>query len=217
VNESIAYHHVQSRRCLAAVHGIRSILAEREELLREVNTLRALLKPGQMTVRAAQPLNDQVLDLIEHEQEFIDSLNKEKTRQQSSESPDQIRTDSDNSANIIVPHVEYSRDAAIQFEDVNSGPVVLSNIQADYELWKDLDTVLPMSIDLRGGEYPVNDMVATDLQMPTLDIPEPSTIQHMHCAVPDEMFLLNGSGNPNLHSHTTNGPESIDNLAFYIS
>jgi hypothetical protein len=197
VNESISYHQKQSRRSLSAVHGIRSLVAERDELLDEVNSLRALLKPGGMGARIAQPLNDHVLELLQHEQEFVDSLNNATSRQHSSESPDQIRTDSDNPGNMMMPHAEYPQDTGISFEDEHGGAGVLSDIPGDYQFWEDLDTILPMSIDLR--EYPINDVVAPDLQGPSLEIPQPSTVQHLHRATSDEMFLLDENGNRHLH------------------
>ncbi|KAF7593231.1 hypothetical protein BBP40_011772 [Aspergillus hancockii] len=97
VDESISYHRTQNRRCLDAIQGLRALIAERDELLNEVNALRTLIEPGDINLKVARPMSSQVTGFLQHELEFADSLKRTTdTRETSTESPGQTRTDSDN-------------------------------------------------------------------------------------------------------------------------
>jgi hypothetical protein len=64
VDASIAQHKAQQAKNLRASHAIRSLISEREDLLREVNTLRALCQPGACVSRQGQPIDPVVLKML---------------------------------------------------------------------------------------------------------------------------------------------------------
>ncbi|KAJ5736960.1 uncharacterized protein N7483_002085 [Penicillium malachiteum] len=64
VDASIAHHKTQQTKCDQAASTIRKLLAERDELLKEVNSLRALYRPGTSIPRQAVPVDLGVLELL---------------------------------------------------------------------------------------------------------------------------------------------------------
>ncbi|KAJ5257047.1 hypothetical protein N7478_013151 [Penicillium angulare] len=82
VDESISHHKAQQARCDQAVTAIQALMAERDELLREVNNLRTLYQPDASVPRQAQPVDPAVLEVMAestrsneaHETQNIDDL-----------------------------------------------------------------------------------------------------------------------------------------------
>lgn len=64
VDASIAQHKAQQARIAQTTHAIQSLMAEREALLREVNSIRAMCQPGACVPRQAQPIDPAVLDML---------------------------------------------------------------------------------------------------------------------------------------------------------
>lgn len=64
VDASIAQHKAQQAKNLRATHAIRSLISEREDLLREVNTLRAMCQPGACVSRQGRPIDPVVLKML---------------------------------------------------------------------------------------------------------------------------------------------------------
>jgi hypothetical protein len=64
VDASIAYHHTQQTRCLRVNQALQSMMTERDDLLREVNGLRALCQPGTCVPRQARPVDPTVLGML---------------------------------------------------------------------------------------------------------------------------------------------------------
>lgn len=64
VDASISYHRAQQARCLRTNQALQSILTERDDLLREVNALRALCQPVTFVPRQARPVDPAVLGMM---------------------------------------------------------------------------------------------------------------------------------------------------------
>lgn len=64
VDASISHHKAQDAKCLQASQAIQALLAEREDLLREVNALRALCQPGACIPRQARPIDPGMLETL---------------------------------------------------------------------------------------------------------------------------------------------------------
>lgn len=64
VDASIAQHKAQQSRNIQAVHAIQELMSEREDLLREVNSLRAICQPGACVSRQAQPIDPAVVKML---------------------------------------------------------------------------------------------------------------------------------------------------------
>lgn len=64
VEASIAQHKAQQTRNLQVAHAIQALMVEREDLLREVNSLRATCQPGPCVPRQAQPIDPVVLAML---------------------------------------------------------------------------------------------------------------------------------------------------------
>jgi hypothetical protein len=47
------------------------LLAERDELLNEVNALRTIIALGNVNIQVTRPLISPVMDFMQHEQEFV--------------------------------------------------------------------------------------------------------------------------------------------------
>ncbi|KAH7055758.1 hypothetical protein B0J12DRAFT_429662 [Macrophomina phaseolina] len=71
VNESIAHHKKQRAERLAAAREIRCFLAEREDLLAEVNSWRTRFGPIGAELRQGQPLSENARDLLKVEDEVF--------------------------------------------------------------------------------------------------------------------------------------------------
>ncbi|KAJ5117414.1 hypothetical protein N7448_011046 [Penicillium atrosanguineum] len=70
VDASIAQHKAQQARIAQATRAIQSLIAEREALLREVNSIRAMYQPGTRVPRQAQPIDPAVLDMLQGRNEL---------------------------------------------------------------------------------------------------------------------------------------------------
>ncbi|KAJ5611013.1 hypothetical protein N7510_007732 [Penicillium lagena] len=66
IDASISYHKTQQSRCSRATETINALIAERNDLLQEVNALRALYRSGACEPRQARPLNPTVQDMLAH-------------------------------------------------------------------------------------------------------------------------------------------------------
>lgn len=64
VDASIAQHKAQQAKITQATYAIQSLMAEREALLREVNSIRAICQPGACVPRQAEPIDPAVLDML---------------------------------------------------------------------------------------------------------------------------------------------------------
>ncbi|KAJ5195031.1 uncharacterized protein N7498_008469 [Penicillium cinerascens] len=64
VDASIAQHKAQEARIAQATRALQSLMAEREALLREVNSIRAMCQPGACVPLQAQPIDPAVLDML---------------------------------------------------------------------------------------------------------------------------------------------------------
>ncbi|KAJ5298543.1 uncharacterized protein N7443_006663 [Penicillium atrosanguineum] len=64
VDASIAQHKAQQTKNLQAVHTIQKLMSEREDLLRETNSLRAICQPGTRVSRQAQPIDPAVVKML---------------------------------------------------------------------------------------------------------------------------------------------------------
>ena len=64
MDASISYHRAQQTRCEKATSTIQALLAERDDLIREVNSLRSLYSPGASVPRQALPIDPAVLGLL---------------------------------------------------------------------------------------------------------------------------------------------------------
>lgn len=64
VDASISHHKAQGARLHHASHAIQALLDEREDLLREVNALRALCHPDACIPRQARPIDRDVLENV---------------------------------------------------------------------------------------------------------------------------------------------------------
>lgn len=64
VDASISYHRAQQARCQKATSTIQALLAERDDLIREVNSLRSLYSPGASVPRQALPIDSALLDFL---------------------------------------------------------------------------------------------------------------------------------------------------------
>jgi hypothetical protein len=149
VSESIAYHRAQDKQCLAGIRGIQALLAERDELLEEVNSLRVLLQPGAITStttagRAARPLADEVVEFVRREGE-INRINSEAMRRQSRQdscsttSPDQINysPDGDMTGNRAMEIQQQHQQGHLDM--LAGGPDLLGDVPEDFDFWEDID------------------------------------------------------------------------------
>ncbi|KAJ6096076.1 hypothetical protein N7486_006822 [Penicillium sp. IBT 16267x] len=64
VDASISHHKTQQARCEQATSAVKALLAERDDLLKEVNDLRSLCQPGASVPRQARPIDPAVLELL---------------------------------------------------------------------------------------------------------------------------------------------------------
>jgi len=64
VDASISHHKAQQARCDQATGAVKALLAERDDLLKEVNGLRSLCQPGTSVPRQARPIDPAVLELL---------------------------------------------------------------------------------------------------------------------------------------------------------
>lgn len=64
VDASIAYHHTQQARCDRVNQALQFMIAERDELLREVNHLRDICHHGSCVPRQARPIDPAVLAML---------------------------------------------------------------------------------------------------------------------------------------------------------
>lgn len=64
VDASISHHKAQNARYLQATRTIHALMAERDDLLREVNGLRVLCQPGACVPRQVQPIGPAVLEVL---------------------------------------------------------------------------------------------------------------------------------------------------------
>lgn len=64
VDESISHHKAQNARYLQATRTIHALMAERDDLLREVNGLRVLCKPDACVPRQVQPIDPAVREML---------------------------------------------------------------------------------------------------------------------------------------------------------
>ncbi|QKX58227.1 uncharacterized protein TRUGW13939_05348 [Talaromyces rugulosus] len=149
VNESIAYHRAQDKQCLAGIRGIQALLAERDELLEEVNSLRVLLQPGAITTtsagRVARPLADEVVEFVRREAE-INRINSEAMIRQSRQdscsttSPDQnnYSPDGDTTRNRAMEiHQQHHQQSHLDM--LAGGPDLLGDVPEDFDFWEDID------------------------------------------------------------------------------
>lgn len=65
IDESIAHHTAQRESCLRATREIQLLQAERDELISEVNALRASYLPGQVNLRQARPVDVELLQALD--------------------------------------------------------------------------------------------------------------------------------------------------------
>lgn len=64
MDASISHHKAQQARCDQATSAVKALLAERDDLLREVNGLRSLCQPGTSVPRQARPIDPAVLEFL---------------------------------------------------------------------------------------------------------------------------------------------------------
>ncbi|KAJ5525164.1 hypothetical protein N7494_011814 [Penicillium frequentans] len=64
VDASISHHKAQQRRCDQATSAVKALLAERDDLLKEINGLRSLCQPGTSVPRQARPIDPAVLEIL---------------------------------------------------------------------------------------------------------------------------------------------------------
>lgn len=64
MDASISHHKAQQARCDQATSAVKALLAERDDLLKEVNGLRSLCQPGTSVPRQARPIDPAVLELL---------------------------------------------------------------------------------------------------------------------------------------------------------
>ncbi|KAJ6113610.1 hypothetical protein N7523_006927 [Penicillium sp. IBT 18751x] len=70
VDASIAHHRVQQSKIIQAVLAIQELMSERDELLREVNSLRSICQPGTCVLRQAQPIDPAVVKMLADQNEL---------------------------------------------------------------------------------------------------------------------------------------------------
>ncbi|KAJ5670350.1 uncharacterized protein N7477_005713 [Penicillium maclennaniae] len=64
VDASIAQHKAQQSRIIQAVLAVQELMSERDDLLLEVNRLRAICQPGTFVLRQAQPIDPAVVKML---------------------------------------------------------------------------------------------------------------------------------------------------------
>ena len=64
VDASVSYHKVQQAKQDQATSAIRALMAERDDLLRELNALRSLCEPTTAVPRQARPIEPAVLEML---------------------------------------------------------------------------------------------------------------------------------------------------------
>ncbi|KAJ5568195.1 hypothetical protein N7450_010681 [Penicillium hetheringtonii] len=64
VDASISYHRVQEERSHQAACVIQDLISERDDLLRELNTLRSLCQPGDCVPRQPRPIDPAVVAML---------------------------------------------------------------------------------------------------------------------------------------------------------
>lgn len=64
VDASVAYHKAQQAKLEKAINAIQELMAERDDLLQELNTLRPLCEPVTTTLRHARPIDPAVLAML---------------------------------------------------------------------------------------------------------------------------------------------------------
>ncbi|OGE55801.1 hypothetical protein PENARI_c004G04271 [Penicillium arizonense] len=74
VDASITYHRAQQARYLQVTQALQSLMTERDDLLREVNGLRALCHPGTCIPRQARPVDPAVLGMLGSKLLVVDPL-----------------------------------------------------------------------------------------------------------------------------------------------
>ncbi|KAE8150828.1 hypothetical protein BDV25DRAFT_139424 [Aspergillus avenaceus] len=188
VEESISYHRVQDQRCLYAVDGIRALLAERDELLGEVNALRTLFKPDEIDVRVAKPIDDHVLDLLRHERELVQNGIRASKGAEPSESSDRERTYGNNpESSSALPQRQICGRTSNMVEFTGQGLPgdldPLAQLQGDDELWEDLGPLPALPVELQGAEFLSHDLDCGSDLIPSLNaILQPPQQRPLHTA-----------------------------------
>lgn len=185
VQESIHYHRVQNRRCRAAVTGILSLMEERDDLLKELNALRALVNPGAET-RSARPIHGEVLELLKHENEFTDHHTATTTvSQEPSEDSSHADTDTGGSKNSPAMKVtEGPRTTDMPPVMVGNDSVFVDSLPVSFGPWSGPDTVQSLPSDLSAPNYN-GDAVSINQQ--------PSGTQQTLPISPNDFASVNGS------------------------
>lgn len=124
---------------------MQALLAERDELLEEVNSLRALLQPGAATGRVARPLADEAVEFMRRGAEINrmhkDGMTGMRARQDSSAttSPDQnFSPDGDVTRNNAM-EIQQLQDQQGHLDMLAGGPDLLGDVPEDFDFWEDID------------------------------------------------------------------------------
>ncbi|KAJ5347685.1 hypothetical protein MYU51_009633 [Penicillium brevicompactum] len=90
LDASIAYHQAQHAKCVRISQAFESMVAERDDLLQEINVLRALCHPGTYAPRQARPIDSAVLGMLaEDKLSTADPTNEHESIQSPTEAPSQ--------------------------------------------------------------------------------------------------------------------------------
>ncbi|CRG84234.1 hypothetical protein PISL3812_01547 [Talaromyces islandicus] len=207
VNESIAYHRTQDRHCLAGIRGIQALITERDELLEEVNSLRALLQPGATAGRVARPLADDVVEFMSLEAE-INKMNKDgmatlrSSRQDSSSttSPDQ-GPDGDSARNnaMEIQHQQLC-DQQEHLDMLAGGPDLLGDVPQDFDFWEDIDPTQAIPSGLQTSAFDIDTGINNEHPLP-IPIPQRPVENNMFHDAPRPFAFPNNLNQDRLMDH----------------
>lgn len=165
VNESIAYHRTQNKQCLAGIRGIQALLAERNELLEEVNSLRVLLQPGAPTTtteRVARPLADDVVEFMRREAEINRMNNNDANIRQSRQDSSSTTSPDQNNNNHRSPDGDMTGNSGMEIRQQHQqehldmlagGPDLLGDVPEDFDFWEDIDPTQAIPAGLQTSAF----------------------------------------------------------------
>ncbi|KAL1962107.1 hypothetical protein VTN77DRAFT_574 [Rasamsonia byssochlamydoides] len=212
VDESIVYHKTQNKRCLAAVRGIRALLAERDELLAEVNSLRAFVELATFEVRVARGVDDDVLELLRLEGEFVARSTDNQAGEPSSGPSDSLQDNESSGETNIASSLDLQQSTEISAEsEENTAGSYLCDIQGDFGLVDDLASVQPVDMNLNTGGYPTNTILTGSQPMSSLLPQQPSSAEDLPTGTANEFCILD---DPMIHLHYSSLPEQSDQHAY---
>lgn len=182
--------------------GIRSLMEERDELLKELNALRALVGPP-TEVRSVRPIDKEVLKLLKHENEFTDYHTTTTTAFQAP-SEDSCHADTDTGGSSKDSPTTKVSDGTQATDmppaSVGNESVFVDGLPVTFGSWGGLDNVQPLPSGLSAPNYS-GDAVSINQQTPDTQqiLPMPpndftpvhgSTIPQLPCPPIDETAPL---------------------------